>query len=898
MSLAAGDRLGPYTIVGPLGSGGMGEVYRAHDPRLARDVALKLLPPAFAQDTDRLSRFQREAQVLASLNHQNIGAIHGIEDAAGTRALVLELVEGPTLADRIAQGAIPLDEALGIARQIADALEAAHECGIIHRDLKPSNIKLRPDGTAKVLDFGLAKPTDPTSSASALSMSPTITSPAMTMAGVILGTAAYMSPEQAKGKPVDQRADVWAFGCVLYEMLTGQRPFAGEDVSDTLAFVLTKEPNWNALPAISPGLRVVLQRCLAKDPKQRIRSMGDVRLAIDGSFEIPYAVQKHIGETASGRRTLWVAAIIMCSILSALIARLSVRAPSITPLQRMSIVLPADAPVRMTSQQSGLAVSPDGMRIVYVANVKGMPILYLRRLDQKDVVRLPGTEGASRPFFSPDGEWIAFFADRQIKKIAVAGGAPLTVCSTGAVTFGGSWNSNDSIVFSATPQSATPTAPGLEARLFRVSSAGGTPERLNPQFQEPAVLPHWLLGGEAVLFTTGRSARSVAVLSLASGLVTTVIEQAGTGVKYVKSGHIIYSLGGTIMAVPFQANRLEVTGSPVPIDQVPASSFFDVSENGTFVFGGSNPSDQGAERSLIWVDRQGGITSAVDEARGYRYPSLSPKGSHVAIGIGDDISVIDLERRTATSLTREDRIPLSHFRLAGAPVPITAWSSDGTRVTFSSMSASADYALEWTKADGTGGREVLLKSQRFGQPGSWSSDGKYLAFYQIAGSGGRDLFVLTSGGEPVPFLATRFEEAGPRFSPDGRWIAYVSNASGRDEVYVRAFPTSDAQQMISTDGGTEPVWSRNGRELFYRNGNLFMSVPVRATSPIKFGKPMKLFDGQFMVSGDGSRSATYDVSLDDQKFLMIADDTDSNAAGHLSVVLNWFEQLKQRASAR
>ena len=509
MSLVAGDRLGPYTIVAPLGSGGMGEVYRAHDPRLGRDVALKIRPAAFAQDTERLARFQREAQVLAPLNHPNIGSIHGIEDASGTRALVLELVEGPTLADRIAQGPIPVDEALAIARQIADALEAAHEQGIMHRDFKPANIKLRPDGTVKVLDFGLAKPSEASSSVSALSMSPTITSPAMTMGGVILGTAAYMSPEQAKGKPVDRRADVWAFGCVMYEMLTGQRPFAGDDVSDTLAFVLTKEPDWTLLPAaIPPGLRVVLQRCLAKDSRQRVRSIGDVRLAIDGSFDVPQAASEHVGEGADRRRALWVAAIIVCSLLSALIARLSVRAPITTPLQRLSIVLPADAPVRMTAQQSGLAMSPDGTRVVHVANVRGMPLLYLRRLDQTNAVALPGTEGASRPFFSPDGEWVAFFADRQIKKVAVTGGAPILVCSTGAVTFGGSWTSNDSIVFSATPQSTTPTAPGLEARLFRVSSAGGTPERLNPEFQDPAVLPQWLPGGEAILFTTGRSARS------------------------------------------------------------------------------------------------------------------------------------------------------------------------------------------------------------------------------------------------------------------------------------------------------------------------------------------------------------------------------------------------------
>jgi serine/threonine-protein kinase len=913
MPFAAGDHLGPYTVVGPLGSGGMGEVYRARDARLGRDVALKILPVAFAHDSDRLARFQREAQVLASLNHPNIGGIYGIEEGQSeadqhVRALVLELVEGPTLADRIAQGPIPVDEALAIARQIADGLEAAHDHGIIHRDLKPANIKLRPDGTVKVLDFGLAKPSEPSSSVSGVSMSPTITSPAMTMGGVILGTAAYMSPEQAKGKPVDRRADVWAFGCVIYEMLTGSRAFAAEDVSETLAFVLTKDPDWSRLPtAISPSLRVMIQRCVAKDPKSRVRSAGDVRLAIDGEFEVA------VPAPSVGLSPWVVAAALAAAIICAGAGRLAVWYTAVdvpsAGVRRLTLALPLDAPLRVQTL-NGLAISPDGRRVVYVADVKPNSLLYLRELSQADAIPLRGTEGASRPFFSPDGESIAFFADRKLKKIAATGGAASIICDTGEIVYGGSWGVDDLIVFSSTPITGeTRRESILEARLFKVSASQRKPQLFTVVDSETSfygeVLPGILPGGKAVLFTQSGDNPNIAVASLDSGRVQVIGE--GLRAKYVASGHLVYAADTLLLnlvGLPFDLRTLRATGPPFPLLEGTTSTgnLMDVSEDGVLVYGGPAVTNSLAPRSLVWVDRAGTRTVAVREARPYRFPSLSNDGRHVSVGIVDDIWVIDLERQSSTRLTNEDRVPALRARAGvGAPVPTSVWTPDSKRITFSSMTSLNSYALEWTNADGSGGRETLMRQNIFLQPGGWTPDGNTLVFYQLkTAEHGRDIWMFQRSRKSAQSLVeTRFQERAPRLSPDGRWLAFVSNSSGRDQVYVRSFPQQIEQKTVSSDGGGEPLWSRDGRELFYRRDNQVFVVDVKSSPTLTVSPARVLFEGPYATSEPGGQIPNYDIAPDGKRFLMVAGESSSPPqVQNLSVVLNWFEELKLRASAR
>jgi len=901
MSLAAGDHLGPYTILGPLGSGGMGEVYRAHDPRLGRDVALKILPQLFAQDADRLARFQREAQVLASLNHPNIGGIHGVEDApsaspgqAPVRALVLELVEGPTLADRIVQGPIPLDDALAIARQIADALEAAHEHGIIHRDLKPANIKLRPDGTVKVLDFGLAKPSDATSSMSGLSMSPTITSPAMTQMGVIIGTAAYMSPEQAKGKPVDKRADVWAFGCVIYEMLTGQRPFAGEDVSDTLAFILTKEPDWRALPAATPaGLRVVLQRCLAKDPKQRIRSVGDVLLALNGAFDILHAPPKDV-VSRSSRSRMWLGLGLVAGLIAGLVTRTFFDTAVQLPVQRLSMSLPSDAPVFVPTTAGGLAISPNGQQLVYVAGAADRRLLYRRPLDQEVAQPLEGTEGASRPFFSADGAWIGFFADGKLKKVPSGGGVPTVLADVASLPGGGSWNAEGLIVFSASPQG--------QYRLFKVSALGGKPEAVPGPEAGNHVSPHFLPNGRIVLFSVlgdpqVPGGRTVAV-SLDTGESKPVLDQSGNA-WYASTGHLVYTLRGTLTAVPFDVRRLSVTGGPVAFMEGFAQNSIALSQNGVlaYIAGAAVAS----RRSLVWVDRRGQATPASKELGAYAYPRISPDGQRVAVGIDNDVWVLDTVRGTRIALTSGDRVE------AGLSVPISAWTPDGNSITFSSSHKAGEFALELIRADGSGRRETLSRSEGLIQPGSWSQDGKVLAFYRrpmkFVSGDDRDVWLLHPGPpvEEKPFLATRFRERAPYLSPDRRWIIYVSDASGRDEIYLRPLDGDVGQTIVSNEGGTEPVWARDGKTIFYRSGRRLMSVSVgaNATSGISVGPPTVVLEGNYLLDASTTRAVpNYDASADGTRFLMVSGAGAAGSLEKLSVVLNWFEELKQRVPAQ
>ena len=636
VSLIPGARLGPYEIAAQIGEGGMGEVYRATDTKLKRDVAVKVLPLALASDPERLARFQREAEVLASLNHPNIAQIHGLEDADGVKALVMELVEGPTLADRIVQGAIPVDEALPIAKQMAEALEAAHEQGIIHRDLKPANIKVRPDGTVKVLDFGLAKALEPTGAMSpGMSQAPTITTPAMTQAGMILGTAAYMSPEQARGKPVDKRADIWAFGAVLYEMLTGKRAFEEEEISDVFVAVLSKEPDWTAL---TPHATVsfVLHRCLEKDPRRRLRDIGEARLALEGAFETgaPQVTESMATpQPAAWQRALMPATALIIGGVVAGAAVWLVTSPAAPTLVRTEVTTSGDAALRIDGIQRNLAITRDGSRIVY----RGQGQLLVRALDQLEPTALTGLDDVRGPFVSPDGEWVGFIDRLSLKKVAITGGPPVTLTEMGGGLRGASWGEDGTIIY-GTNQPGT----GLQ----RVSAAGGDPAVLTTPDAERGESRHFwpeiLPGGVGVLFTvihgTETESMELAVLDLVT-MEHRILLAGGSQAQYAATGHLVYGAEGTLRAVPFDLAQLEVTGDPVPVLEgvmtAPTSAVeFSLSANGSLLYVAGD-SEGTVSRTLVWVDRQGREEPLAAPPRSYVNPRLSPDGTRVVLDVRD-----------------------------------------------------------------------------------------------------------------------------------------------------------------------------------------------------------------------------------------------------------------------
>ena len=891
MALVPGTRLGPYEIAAQIGEGGMGEVYQATDTNLKRAVAIKVLPESLALDAERLARFQREAEVLAALNHPNIAQIHGLEKSDGTIALVMELVEGPTLADRIAQGAIPVDEALPIAKQIAEALEAAHEQGIVHRDLKPANIKVRPDGTVKVLDFGLAKALEPasalgTSAGQALSQAPTITTPAMTVAGMILGTAAYMSPEQAKGKTVDKRSDVWAFGAVLFEMLTGKRAFAGGDVSEVLASVLAREPDWTLLPnGLSPVLGTYIRRCLHKDSKQRVHDVADVRLALEGAFETGVSQvtddSSAIPQPAVWRRALMpMAALIVGAVVAGVtVWRATLPAPPL-PV-RTEVTTSGDAALRPDGIHRNLAITQDGSRIVY----RGQDQLLVRTLDQLEPTAfITHLDDLRAPFVSPDGEWVGFVERTTLKKVAITGGPPVTVTGMEGVLRGASWGEDGTIIY-GTLQAGT----GLQ----RVSAAGGDPVVLTTMDVERGELRHFwpeiLPGGEAVLFSvgygTGVENMELAVLDLAT-LEHKILLTGGSHARYAATGHLVYGAEGTLRAVPFDLARLEVTGNPVPVLEgvmtAPTSAVeFSLSANGSLLYVVGN-SDGIASRTPVWVDRQGREEPLAVPPRAYTNPRLSPDGTRVALDVRDqeeDIWVWDLVREVLTRLTFDpgaDRYPV--------------WTPDSTRVVFSSDVDGA-FNLYWKAADGTGTVDRLTESANLQYGNSFSPDGESLVLRE--GGVGRevDLRVLSLAGDRgvETLLATEFVEVNADLSPDGRWMAYESDQSGQREIYVRPFPNvEDGQWQISTSGGARPLWALGGSELFYRRGAALMAVPVQTAPSFMPGTPEVLFEAEYFL-GLGGRS--YDVAADGQRFLMIKEGGD--AAQNVILVQNSFEELRR-----
>ena len=921
MSLGPGARIGPYQITALIGEGGMGKVWRARHAALNRDDALKVLPEAFASDPDRLARFRREAQVLASLNHPNIAHVYGLEQADGIQALVMELVEGPTLADRIARGPIPLDEALPIARQIAEALEAAHERSIIHRDLKPANVKLRPDSTVKVLDFGLAKALEPASTPGVdATASPTITSPAMmTGVGILLGTAAYMSPEQAKGKPADRRSDIWAFGCVLYEMLTGRRAFEGDDVSDTLAAVLRGQPDWTHLPVATPSsVRRLLVRCLEKNNRNRLADIGDARLDINESIQV--------GEPATGLRTElrvngvptrasrllpWLVATgaLALGLLVGFVIWSPTRTTQPAPL-RFTADLGAD--VTLVNQGSALVLSRDGTRLAFVAPTTAGQTshLYVRRLTDLQATSLNGTDGARNPFFSPDGQWIGFFADGKLKKVAFAGGAAVTLCDA-VNDRGGAWGDDGFIVFSDQPGTA-PASSASTTGLKRVPSAGGSPEALTTLTDGETTQrwPQMLPGSASVMFTSHRGGgnfddANIVVQSLTTGN-RKVLRRGGYFGRYVSSGHFVYMREGTLFAAPFDLDRLEVAGPSAPVLEnvlsgptgtgVNGAAQVDVSDTGILVYA-SGESFAGAP--ISWMDRSGRLTPLRKASADWNGPRFSPDGQQLAIEeIGPQrrfIAIYDWRRDTLTRLTLDSEASLR-----------PAWTPDGRRISFTSRRGAAGTGnLYWRRADGSGEEQRLTESPNNQDGGSWHPGGRILAYTEARPGTGFDLMLLQMDGDeesgwkpgtPTVLLSTPFGERDPVFSPDGRWIAYTSDESGNMEVYVRPFPGPGGKWLVSSGGGFYPTWADAKREIVYQDltNQRIMVVPYTVDGDsFAADAPLPWAERRFLPLV----TRAYDLHPDGERLaLAVREDPSPVKQDEVIFVLNFFDELRRITS--
>jgi serine/threonine-protein kinase len=915
MALAPGTRIGPYEISAQIGAGGMGEVYRAVDTNLKRAVAIKVLPEMLASDGDRLARLQREAEVLASLNHPNIAQIYGLEKSAPSAgagqscAIVMEFVDGATLADRITAGPVPIEEALAIARQIAEALEAAHEQGIVHRDLKPANVKLRPDGQVRVLDFGLAKLTTSdwaSPGAAAITASPTLTLHA-TYLGVILGTAAYMSPEQAKGKAVDRRADIWAFGVVLCEMLTGRRMYEAETAAETLARIIEREPDLSALPASTPApVRVAIERCLTKDPRARLQAIGEARILIDRAIAQPQSTERKgsdVSRDAATRRWSGITAWALAGVLAvALVATLVLWAPwrTLSPpaLVRVNADIGADASLS-TDVGTAAVLSPSGQTLVFAAAPTGdrQPSrLYVRRLDQLVATQIAGTEGARAPFFSPDGQTIAFFADGKLKKVPVLGGAVVTI-SDAASARGGSWADDGTITFQ-------PNIGSGRASLARVSAAGGG----EPAFGKPedggrARFPQVLPGG-AVLYTKYSPVGTAEVrIELPDGERRSLFP-GGYG-HYLRSGHLLYLHDNILYAVAFDLARLQPIGQPVPViegimtSDAMAGAQFSVSENGTLVYlvGGGTVVDAPA---VSWLDANGKATPFLPSGKNWFSPSLSPDGTRLALhileGTNSDIWTYDIKRGAL------DRITFDTHAVESEPL----WTPNGQRIVFrKAVGAGGSPNLFWVRADLGGEVQRLTDSPLTQIPGSWHPDGRSFAFTQTSARNSPDIWILpmegdeTSGwkpGAPTPLINTEANENNPQFSPDGKWLAYVSNVTGPLEVWVRPYPGPGGPWQISSGGGLAPIWSKAKPELFYGtlnqqimvasyriNGGAFQHDPPRLWSKTRYllRGPQRSFD----LHPDGNRMA-----------LAVAPDVqESVKRDKLILVFNFFDELRRLA---
>jgi eukaryotic-like serine/threonine-protein kinase len=901
--LQSGSSFCGYRIESLLGAGGMGEVYRARDTKLDRSVAIKILPESFAHDPERLARFEREAKTLAALNHPNIAIIYGFQEEQGIQALVMELIEGPTLADRIAQRAIPVAEALPIAKQIAEALEAAHERGIIHRDLKPANINVRPDGTVKILDFGLAKALEPTSARAIDAIaSPTTTSPArMTGVGVLLGTAAYMSPEQARGRDADKRSDVWAFGCVLYETLTGKRCFDGKDMADTLASVLTKEPDWDVLPRDMPPLIAnLLRRCLVKDPGRRA---GDVAAALFAIDEAAIGPAQHESIPAIVRRqTLWqrIATHGLPALVAAAAAAggmwLAMGRPESPRVSRLAVNTTPATALWIDGNDRDLAITPDGSLVVYVGN-RGQD-LFLRQLDALEPVRL--FTGAPRGLFmSPDGSWVGFVdASTVMKKASLTGGPTVPIATLDGGSRGAAWTPDDTIVFATF---------GLTTGLQQVSAAGGRPTVLTrpdrARGEEDHAWPELLPGGRTVLFTIlpttgGIDASEIAVFDRQTGTKKVII-RGGSHAHYVRGGHLVYAAANGLRAVAFDPLALETRGAPVQVvpEVVTTTSYPSggvdavIAGNGTlaYISGVAGP------RTMVWVDRRGRETPIARlPPRPYAFPRISPDGGRVVVFANDqeaDIWVWDIVRLTLSPLTFNPGID-------NYPV----WTRDGARLLFGSAQEGS-WHLFSQAADGTGAVERLTSSLYPQAPTGVTPDGTRVIFHETVPTTGLDVMQmeLTGSHTVTPLVQSPSNERNGIVSPDGRWLAYEANDRGQFEIYVRPYPNvNDGYWQVSTDGGERPLWSRDARELFYVSpAGAILGVGVEpGTSWARTTASTVVKEG-YMTAMPSFLGRHYDISPDGQRFLVLKATSEPNATPPQLIVVQQFdEELKRLVPSR
>lgn len=891
MTLFPGTRLGPYEIVAPLGAGGMGEVYRARDKKLDRDVALKILPESFAHDPERLTRFEREAKTLAALNHAHIAQIYGLEQSTIGSALVMELVDGEELATRIARARIPIDDALLIARQIAEALEAAHESGIIHRDLKPANIKLRADGMVKVLDFGLAKlgATGPADAMSALGATGALTSPAMTMHGVILGTAAYMSPEQAKGKSVDRRADIWAFGCVLFEMLTGRRAFEGEDVTDTIASVVSKEPDWSKLPAATPpSVQRLLHRCLEKNLSRRLPHIGVARLDLADPAGVTQSEEPPSRRARAGRSMVAAVLLMLAIGLGAGWWGATRLTPTTAaPAYRASLIFPRDPSLAPVAPTSRFAISPDGTRLAFVGTTDGVNRLWLRSLN--DLTARPLADlrggGGGAPFWSPDGNRVAFFTSGQLLRVDVAGGPPTVIAESPGFRQQlppGAWNADGVIVVSH------------GGALGRVSANGGPIEPLTSLDTAAGetfhAYPHFLPDGQHLLYTAYQALTPVAVyaITLDRPSAREKVIDGGSNVQYA-DGALLYVRGNALVAQLFDPSRRTLSGEPaVIVDRLLvniATHFggaFSASRTGALVHQGTGGDlDMPFESTaLVWRTPSGPAQTLIDEPGPYRHLAIAPDGRHALVTKLDargrsDLWTIDLARgvRTRVALT------LQPNQLGSA-----VWSADGTAFIVN-FAKGQGLDLYRKRNDPTSAEELVLADQRFKIPMSVSRDGRFLLFDTVSTETGGDIWVvpLDAPASAAPFVNTPYFERFAQFSPDGKWVAYASDDSGATEIYVRAFPGGQRQVRVSASGGDVPRWSRDGRQLFFYSNGKMMAANLKTTAEtLEVTSVTPLFDCH---PPEGFRRMFYDV-MPDGRFLVMTPPVDALPAS-LTLTVNW-----------
>jgi serine/threonine protein kinase len=913
-----GTRLGVFEIRALIGRGGMGEVYRAHDTKLGRDVAIKVLPDAFTADAGRLAGFEREARVLASLNHAHIAAIHGVEESEGIRGLVLELVEGETLADLLqrAQASgrshLRVQEVLRYSHQIADALEAAHEKGITHRDLKPANVAIAADGAVKLLDFGIAKVVAGDGPGVDLADTTHAATDA-TQAGLIAGTAGYMSPEQARGKPVDKRTDIWAFGCVLYEMLTRRRAFAGGTIADTITAILERDPDWSILPADTPHpLRRLIQRCLEKDPRQRLRDIGDARLELERMLggQVDGADDEALQQVRSSRaRTrVAIAAAILFATAAAGFAWIALFRDAPDPgerrVLRFTVDLPKDSVIAPTFNPT-VALSPDGTHLAYTPLPGPVVIRRLDTLDDEPLAASATPGFRQGPLFSPDGTSIAyvdgnapFSWKRPFQKVALAGGPALKLAEYD-MFHRGDWSKDGWLYWTA-------RYPG---GIVRIPESGGDIEAVTTLDVAKGERSHRFAGllpaGDALIYTVGFEGINnydearIDLWDMRTGTRKTIID-GGTAATYSPSGHIVYARAGKLMAVPFDVLRREVTGPAfevqdgVMMSRNTGAAHYSLSQRGDLAYV-PGPAE-GGRRTLVWVDRSGKAEPLPLPAASYLYPRISPDGRTLAVeieGPNHDFYFYDFARTVLSKVTTDG---LSHD-----PV----WSPDGARLAFRSWQAGG--MTLWTmRSDRSGAPERLDAAGTRQSPVSFSNDGRFLAFDQKDPETGDDAWVLPLEGIKAPraVARTRFGEGSMKFSPDSRWVAYSSDESGRPEVYVQAFPGPGLKVQISNGGGIDPVWRRSGGELFYRAQNKMMVVSVVTSLQFKASPPRQLWAGTYSAGiaascgMPGVSSSNYDVSSDGQRFLMVRDEDESAFSTKIVVVLNWTEQLKAIERAR